>query len=835
MGLSTYRRKRDFRRTPEPEGTPASGEGRLRFVIQKHDATRLHYDFRLESGGVLKSWAVPKGPSMTPGERRLAMQVEDHPFSYKDFEGVIPEGNYGAGPVIVWDEGTYGVPGAESRAETERGVERGIARGRLEIDLRGRKVKGGFRLVRMKVGEGTEWLLIKRADAAAAGASGRWAEASVKTGRTLAEVASGKGRRKGARVTVPGARRAPMPEKARPMLATLVDVPFDRKGWFFEVKWDGFRALARLQGGGAHLISRNGLSLDERFPEIASALEGSPVDMLLDGEVVAVDPEGRPSFQRLQNHMRRREGILIYYVFDILFLGGYDLRPLPLRRRREFLARFLRVSPEVRLGEAVEDAGLAFFEAVRRKGLEGMIAKDGSSPYRSGVRATEWLKVKTHLRQEAVICGYTAPRGSRERFGALILGVNRNGRLVYAGHTGGGFTRASIDEVYRRLEPLRTGRCPLTPKPRTNMPAQWVRPELLCEVKFTEWTSDGRMRHPIFLGLREDKPAEKVVEEKPLPSREVVPGAAVAGPGGAARPGRVLFTNLDKVYWPREKYTKGDVVAYYERTMDLIFPYLRDRPQVLRRHPEGIEGTSFFQKDVAREAPAWARTQRIRSESTGEEVRYLVCSRPETLLYMANLGCIEIHPWHSRAGHLDRPDYCILDLDPVEIPFREVVRTASALKRILDEIGAQGFCKTSGGRGLHVYVPLKARYTTEQATGFAHALSLLAHRRLPDITSLERSPKDRRGKVYLDYLRNTRAQTVVAPYSLRARPGATVSVPLEWEEVRPGLDPRAWTLATVRDRLRERGDVWRRKVLTASTPLAKCLVRLERLFKDASA
>lgn len=821
MGLAAYRGKRDFRRTPEPEGTSASGKGRLRFVIQKHDATRLHYDFRLENRGVLKSWAVPKGPSMTPGEKRLAMQVEDHPFSYRNFEGVIPEGNYGAGPVIVWDEGTYAVPGVEGRAETERRVERGIEEGRLEIDLRGRKVGGGFRLVRMKGKKGNEWLLIKRADAAA-GASAAGGEASVKTGRTLEDVAAGKGR---PRVAVPGARRAALPARLRPMLATLVDAPFDRKGWFFEVKWDGFRTLARLHGGKAHLVSRNGLSLDERFPEIVSALEGSPVDMVLDGEIVAVDAEGRPSFQRLQNHMRRREGILIYYVFDILFLGGYDLRPLPLRRRREFLARFLRVSPEVRLGEAVEDAGLSFFEAVRRKGLEGMVAKDGSSPYRPGVRGTEWLKVKTRLRQEAVICGYTAPRGSRQRFGALILGVNRNGRLAYAGHTGGGFTRASIEEVHRRLEPLRTDRCPFTPKPRTNSPAQWVKPRLLCEVEFAEWTSDGRMRHPVFLGLREDKPPEKVVEEKPLSSSRVVAGGT----------GPVVFSNLDKVYWPRERHTKGDVVAYYERTMDLIFPYLKDRPQVLRRHPEGIEGQAFFQKDVSREAPPWARTQKVRSESTGEEIRYLVCSRPETLLYMANLGCIEIHPWHARVGHLDRPDYCILDLDPVEIPFEEVVRTALALKKILDEIGAEGFCKTSGGRGLHVYVPLKARYTTEQATGFAHALSLLAHRRLPGITSLERSPKARRGKIYLDYLRNTRAQTVVAPYSLRARPGATVSVPLDWEEVGPGLDPRAWTLATVRDRLNERSDVWRRKVLTASTPLRKCLMRLEELFKDAPA
>ncbi|HSA97435.1 MAG TPA: non-homologous end-joining DNA ligase [Acidobacteriota bacterium] len=530
MGLKEYRRKRAFAKTPEPKpvrapaataSKKAQGAG-LEFVVHKHQATHLHYDLRLEHAGVLKSWAVPKGPSIDPHDKRLAIMVEDHPLSYKDFHGRIPEGEYGAGLVEIWDHGTYEVGGKGlGRKDEERLIEAALRKGHLDFRFNGRKLKGLFTLVRIRPragGKDNQWLLMKRREPAPdpGGASSRKADPPRRKAASLKDL------------DLEGAPKGRFPGPLEPMLATLVDGPFDREGWSFEVKWDGFRSIGVAENGRVRLVSRNGKPLNRRFPTVAAALEGFPLSVVFDGEIVAVDDKGRPDFQALQNSMRTGEGRLLYYVFDILQVDGRDLRPLALKRRRAILERVLPVSKVVRLSEAIETKGRAFFRAAASNGLEGVMAKDMGSSYRPGERTREWLKVKTQKGQEAVICGFTRPRASRRYFGALILGVYRNGELVYIGHVGTGFTEQSLKELSLRLAPLATSKSPFARAPKTNMPVTWVEPRLVCEVKFEEWTAEGLMRQPVFLGLRDDKAARLVVREVPRPS----------GPKGKARSAR---------------------------------------------------------------------------------------------------------------------------------------------------------------------------------------------------------------------------------------------------------------------------------------------------------
>ncbi len=809
MGLREYRRKRTFPRTPEPRASRTTASGGHAFVIQKHQATHLHYDLRLEHAGVLKSWAVPKGPPPSPSDKRLAVQVEDHPLDYQNFAGRIPEGEYGAGLVEIWDKGTYTLDPEPEEGGKARSMTASLRKGHINLFLHGKKLNGHYMLVRFKNQE-KNWLFLKRKDppAAAAEGSGRDDSPSPKD------------------IDLAGAVKAPFPTEVSPMLATLVDGPFDREGWSFEVKWDGYRSLALIRAGQVRLVSRNGKSQNARFPTVAAALSGFPVDAVFDGEIVAVNSQGRPDFQALQNSRRAGGGRILYYVFDVLYAAGHDLRTLPLRRRRDILAKLLPKSKTVRLSESIEKSGRTYFRAAQKMGLEGIMAKDLSSPYRSGERTGDWLKIKTQKRQEAVICGFTRPRASRLYFGALILGAYKKGDLVWIGHVGTGFSENGLKDIYEKLRPLITARSPFAREPQTNTPATWVTPRLVCEVKFSEWTSDALLRQPVFLGLRHDKSPRAVEIEQARP-RET----ALEKPGFRTR---AELTHLDKVFWPKEGYTKYDLIDYYRRTADWILPYLKGRPQSLNRHPDGIEGESFFQKNLVQPPPPWVKTVRLHSEGANKDVRYLVCQNRDTLLYVANLGCIELNVWNTSLPRLDSPDYIVLDFDPLETSFPSVIEAVLAAKEFLDEVSLPAFCKTSGATGMHIYIPLAPRFSHEQAGELAHFICLVINRRHPDLTSLERSPAKRRGRIYLDYLQNRREATMAAPYALRPREGAPVSTPLEWKEVTARLDPAEFNIRTVPERLARQGDPWR-DLFKKRVDLNDALARFVRWRKEISA
>jgi bifunctional non-homologous end joining protein LigD len=844
MSLQTYHEKRAFSRTPEPRGHVERRRGNLRFVVQKHEASRLHHDFRLEMDGVLKSWAVPKGPSLNPRERRLAMMVEDHPLDYRTFEGTIPEGNYGAGTVMVWDEGTYRPVEAVSRKEAESLLHDELDRGHLHFVLDGEKLHGQFSLIKLKRGAPNAWLLLKKSDDWASDAPVTEEDRSALSGRSMEEIAHDRSRktkrgktgtwktekRAQRKIVVPAAPKSEMPHRVEPMLATLVEKPFERAGWLFEPKWDGYRAIAEVTTKRVELYSRNHKSFAERFGPIVESLRQLGHEAVLDGEVVVVDKTGKSDFQLLQNYQKTGAGRLCYYVFDLLYLDGRDLRLLPLSRRKELLAKIIKDLPGIFLSEHIDERGVAFFHAAEERGLEGIMAKNGNSAYREGARSDNWLKIKTRRRQEAVIGGFTEPRRSRKDLGALILGVYEGADLVYIGHAGGGFDTAGLTDMRAKLQPLVQRACPFGTKPKTNAPVHWVEPQLVCEVAFQEWTKDGVMRMPIFLGLREDKPARSVRREKPKPVSDLF---SKNGLKQTARPKRTAsalptVTHPEKVYWPDEGYTKADLVAYYREVASVMLPYLRDRPQSLHRHPNGIKGSSFFQKDVTRQKPPdWVQTILVESDSRKGQIRYLLCQDEATLIYLANLGCIEMNPWNSRVQALDNPDYLMIDLDPEAIPFARVIETAKAVHKLLDGIGAECWCKTSGKRGLHIFVPLGAHYDYDQAAQFAQIVANLVHQQHPDFTSVVRSPSQRQGCVYLDYLQNRRAQTVVAPYSVRPVAGAPVSTPLRWAEVKKGLDPTAFNMKTLPRRLEKVGDLWK-PVLGQGIDLAACLEQLAR-------
>ncbi len=809
MGLKEYRRKREFGKTPEPRPARVTAETGRRFVVQKHQATHLHYDLRLEHAGVLKSWAVPKGPPAEPGERRLAVQVEDHPLDYRNFEGRIPEGEYGAGLVEIWDKGTYALEPAPNRSQAASSMTAGLRKGHLDFTLEGNRLRGHYTLVRFGDKE-NQWLFIKRREPAGA-VTGRPRQSDPPRAKDL---------------DLSGAVRAPFPAEVGPMLATLVDAPFDREGWSFEVKWDGFRSLAMVSHGKVRLVSRNNKSQNERFPTVVSALGGVSPDAVLDGEIVSVDSRGRSDFQALQNSMRTGDGRIRYYVFDVLYAAGHDLRALPLRRRRAILEKLLPDSPIVRLSESIETKGTAYFRAARKLGLEGIMAKDLASPYRSGERTDEWQKIKTQKRQEAVIGGFTSPRASRGYLGSLVLGAYDEGKLIWIGNVGTGFNDRSLRELHDRLEPLVVPGSPFANQPRSNTPATWVKPVLICEVKFSNWTSDRIMRQPVFLGLREDKVPREVEIEQAEPKDP---------PPSKAEPRtRAELTHLDKVFWPKEGYTKRDLINYYRGMAERILPYLKGRPQALNRHPDGIEGESFFQKNLVQSPPPWVKTVKVRSESGDKTVRYLVCENKDTLLYEVNLGCIELNVWNSSLPHLGSPDYLVLDFDPLETSFRHVVEAVRAAKEVLDKVALPAFVKTSGATGMHIYIPLEPRFSHEQARETAHLLCLMVNQRHPDLTSLERSPSKRKGRIYLDFLQNRKEATVAAPYALRPREGAPVSMPLEWKEVTDKLDPLEFNIRTAPKRLARKGDAWR-DFFKKRVNLNAALKRLSRNRKDTPA
>jgi bifunctional non-homologous end joining protein LigD len=807
MSLNLYHHKRHFNQTPEPRGKEADSRGPLRFVVQKHDASRLHYDFRLELDGTLKSWAVPKGPSLNPADKRLAMMVEDHPLDYRTFEGIIPEGNYGAGSVIVWDQGTYHAGDADDRNGSEKSLRAGLAKGHLTFVLEGEKLRGEFSLLKLRRGEENAWLLIKKQDEHASTEDVGKEDRSVISGLNLEEIAAGKSARtKKAAAKPKGVRRkkpksTAMPHDIKPMLASLVEEAFDRDDWLFEIKWDGYRAIAEVTTDKVRLYSRNHKSFENRFAPIFTALGDLGHEAVLDGEVVVLDKDGRSQFQLLQYYQKSGIGNLQYFVFDLLYLDGRDLRSLPLRERKALLAGVLKDVPNVRVSEHIEKRGIDFFRAAAKQGLEGIIGKDGNSPYREGTRNLDWVKIKTSQRQEAVIGGFTAPRGSRAGLGALVLGVYEGDQLVYIGHTGGGLDTQGLEDLRERLDPLIQKECPFEKKPKTNAPVQWVKPRLVCEVRFQEWTGDGRMRQPIFVGLREDKPARQVKREKELPASKVADKKSGPTP---------TLTSLDKIYWPDDSYTKGDLIEYYRGIAPVILPYLRDRPMSMHRHPNGIDADSFFQKDVSKQPPPeWVETVVVPADDGKKRVEYVLCQNEETLLYLANLGCIEMNPWTSHVPTLDRPDFLVIDLDPEAITFEKVVEAALTLRKVLDKAEIECLCKTSGKRALHICVPLGAKYDHDVARQFAELLATQVNAVIPETTSLERRPVNRQRKVYLDYLQNRRGQTLAAPYSVRPAPGATVSTPLKWTEVKKSLDASRFTIRTILKRIEKVGDLWK--------------------------
>jgi bifunctional non-homologous end joining protein LigD len=710
--------------------------------------------------------------------------------------------------------------------ESEEALQAALRRGRLSLVLEGEKLRGGFSLFRAGDDEKT-WLLVKKADEFAETREITDENRSVLSYRTLEDVQAG--RRLSDRASV-----APRPVSApalsggvRPMLATLAPKPFDHPDWLFEIKWDGYRAIAEVGASGIRLYSRTQQPFNDRYPAVVEALQALDHEAVLDGEVVVLDDHGKADFQSLQNYPGTGQGHLVYYVFDILSLDGRNLRSLPLTDRKKILKDVLRDSAHLKLSDAVRARGTKFLEAAAQQGLEGIMAKHAKSPYREGLRSEEWLKIKVQNRQEAVICGFTDPQGSRKHFGALVLGLYQDGDLIYIGHTGSGFDQRTLADLHARLAPLVRTRPPFQKTPKTNARVHWVEPRLVCEVKFEGWTRDGLMRIPIFVGLREDKPADDVHRETPKTAKFSPEPPRRAQDAETVINGHpVKLTRLHKVFWPKEGYTKGDLIAYYRRMAPYILPYLKDRPLSLHRHPDGIEGESFYQKNFDQRLPEWIKTINIHSESEDQDLRTLVCQDEATLAFLANLGCIEINPWNSRIRQLDRPDYFVVDLDPEDIAFEKVVETAWMVREVLDQAGAESYCKTSGSRGLHIFVPLGARYTYDQARFFAEIIVHLVHQELPLITSLERSPLRRQRRVYLDFLQNRRGQTLAAAYSVRPRLGATVSTPLRWEEVTADLDPTAFTIRTLEKRLRSVGDLWE-PILGPGIDLEACLNRIE--------
>jgi bifunctional non-homologous end joining protein LigD len=915
--LENYRKKRDPARTPEPFGdaadTPAGiadapsapgGPGapgaarkggppagaafpvakeaaaalfahgpRPRFVIQKHWARNMHYDLRLELDGTLKSWAVPKGPSTKAEEKRLAVHVEDHPIEYGSFEGVIPAGNYGAGSVIVWDRGWFGSFKPEDLLEQ-------YERGKMELELFGFKLRGRWTLVRMGKKD-KEWLLLKKHDGAANAteAIDRYPE-SVITGLTVEEMRdmTGSLAALGERVdSLDAPRREPAPRDVTLMLATLAKSPPSGPDWSFEIKYDGVRVLAWRRDEEVRMFGRSGEEITARYPEVTAAFRALPCpQFLLDGEIIADDENGRPSFQRLQGRMgltkpRDIEAATARVpvravVFDCLGLLGHDLRDLPLVSRQEILARAVPRLGTVQRSDHVVAHGPAFLEAAAGLGLEGIVAKRLASRY-TGRRGSDWIKVKCDRRQEFVIGGYTAPQGARSGFGALHIGVYDGPKLVYVTKVGTGFDGATIDRLLAMMETLQRATSPFeerSPKEKGNT---WVEPRLVCEVRFTEWTRDGGLRHPTFLGMRTDKAPEECRREEPVgagshaedagaadavmpaadpgeadpetgtaprPPRRLsasatAPATALARPRLAESDRKVHLTNLKKVFWP-DGATKGDLIGFYETVAPLLLPYLRDRPLVLTRFPDGISGKSFFQKDAPVYVPDWVRTEMISSGDGDRDIRYFVVDDVESLRYVANMATIPLHVWSSRVATLENPDWMILDLDPKEAPFTHVVQVARALKTILDELELPSYVKTTGSTGLHILVPMGRRYTHEETRTFARLLAVLTVDAVPEISTVARMIKGRGGKVYVDFGQNGRGNTIVAPFSVRPLPGAPASCPLRWDEVTARLTPTAFTIRNIPERFQSMDDPMV-PVLGEGVDMAAAIGRIDRRMK----
>lgn len=794
--LNLYNKKRDFSQTAEPKAEKKkSYTPSYRFVVQRHDASRLHYDFRLEIDGALKSWAVPKGPSMNPKDKRLAVEVEDHPLSYGSFEGIIPKGNYGAGTVSIFDEGTYEPLETKSNKEFLENWKNGS----IKFTLHGNVLKGDFALVRMNTEDGKNWLLIKHQDQYASDKAYNIEDlissAVKKEGKDYKE----------------NSKKKPKPHQqpsVQPMLAKLSSKIPSTEEWMFEKKLDGFRTLFFFDGKNRKLLSRNKNPFNDKFPSILDDLKIIDRSCILDGEVVIEDEKGQAHFQLLQSGEPIPKDLKInYYVFDILEFDNNDLTAFPLTERKEILDLLLKKYSfkHVHFLENLDEKKGDLIKYAKNEKWEGIIAKLKNSIYAEGVRNGNWLKIKIRNTQEAIICGYTNPEGSRSYFGAIVLGIRSPTGLKYIGNCGTGFNEKSLKNLYELFKIYQSKSKPF---PNEIMVAKekevnWLKPELVCDVYFSEWTRDEHLRHPVFKGLRDDKTAfdttkEELENDVMEKDKELKFGRKL-----------VKLTNLDKIYWPNEKITKGELLHYYETMSEYILPYLKDKPISMNRFPNGIEEKNFFQKDVDPEKiPAWLKTTEVYSESTEKNIDYLLCNDLPSLLYIVNLGSIEINPWLSTFKKPDKPEFAVLDLDPNGAKWEDLIDVALTAKQILDKGNIPAFIKTSGSTGLHIFMNTDAKYEYQIIRDFVQFIAELIQQAHPKTTSLIRDPKKRKNLIYLDYLQNKEGQTIVAPYSVRPKPQATVSTPIDWEEVTYDLSIDNFTIHNIYERVRAKKDPW---------------------------
>lgn len=783
MALEEYNKKRDFNKTNEPLGELALQTGELRFVVQRHDASHLHFDLRLEMDGVLKSWAVPKGPSLNPEDKRLAVQTEDHPLKYLDFHGTIPKGNYGAGEMTIWDLGTYTPMSDKKDAALKM-----FKNGDLSLTFYGTKLRGDFALVRTKFeGKKPNWLLIKKKDEFATDLEYD-ANLHLKENTVV-----------GYKESKPS-KTISLKQQVSPMLAsTSKDLKFNTsKNWLYEIKWDGYRMICNHALDNTSLYSRNGVDYSATYPDLIKSLNQLPKDAILDGEVVSLNQEGISKFQWLQHYGEEPKGDLMYIVFDLLYLDGHSIIHLKLEERKELLEALVEDISHVRYSEHLVGGGKAFFEEAKAKGLEGIIGKKADSIYYPGVRSEDWVKFKTQESLETIICGFT--KSENRPFGSLILGLHRNKKLQYIGNCGTGFSIAQQKKLVSQFRKIKQPKSPFLEKINLNgREPNWLNPILVAEVTFAEWTEKNRLRQPVFKGLRNDK----FPQELKFESTDTSTNTKVSSKDSLEIEGiNVHITNLEKPLWPKEGITKYDLIDYYLAVSKYILPFLKDRPQNLHRHPNGIDKDGFYQKDTPEGYPDWIETISIYSESSEKDIDYMLCQNEATLIYMANLGCIEINPWNARVGSLNKPDYIVIDLDPSDKnDFKQVIEVAQAFHQLLDTIQIEGYCKTSGSSGLHIYIPLGAKYTFEEGRDFCKLLCTIVQEQLPKLTTMERPLKSRKGRIYLDYLQNRSGQTLASVYCVRPKPGATVSTPLLWKEVNSKLDKNEFTIFTIKGRI----------------------------------